>query len=701
MCRFAHAVLAISLLSSMIASEANCVSAEEVGNVANQEQWLRGTAENLEMRIQGEIIDADGQPANEPIVTAVLRDNNSTRPIEVRLVGHRFEIWLPVHQVDWHSILLSATSNDNQRRSSVRAMRPALREWAINGFIVELQQSTRTVKANVVFQGVPVANANVTIRTSDGAVLQQVSDEEGAIKINLLPNEKIHSFTVWTDKPLFGGFQFSREPVRDPESESHTIELTSCRDQIIRVVDGNGKPCPGVIMHLQVATPQPHINYLGTIKASRMVTDQEGEAVFRWFPDWEEVFCYVDLDSDDWVIDGKSKWIDGDFVVQVKPRKARHRAVGKLNRKEGSKAGFNVFWRSFEGEQEGRSDHLTAVTDKQGNFSAEVLPGATYCVFINDTKHVSDMIDLIPIPTDDSPKPTATISLQKPEPLQIIVTAGPKKRPVPNQAFYVRQTHHYQWLENGESKSGSSARDQYVYTDDQGKATAMVQSGKDAEVSIYNPDWRTEQKKMIIEGDPGTITLHREIDEPRTILGVIIQDKQNPIPVIDITVTAGSVDGETRGSEQLELRDNGVFSFMTQATAVGMLATSKDRSVAGVVVADNPRRLLRLQLKPTKPLRGRLVDPDGKPIANRTVNATVRVMHEPKDKKLNKFYGFDADRHEAKTDTDGQYTFEGMPCDVEIALSAEAKTRRQSHWLGTVKLKSDEERPFKTDTIKD
>ena len=123
--------------------------------------------------------------------------------------------------------------------------------------------------------------------------------------------------------------------------------------------------------------------------------------------------------------------------------------------------------------------------------------------------------------------------------------------------------------------------------------------------------------------------------------------------------------------------------------------------MAGVVVAENPRRILRLTLQPTKRLSGRLVDTEGEPIARRTVYATVRVKHRPTDRKLNAFYGFEAIRQKVKTDADGYYAFDTMPSGVEIAMSAESLYKQRNHWLGIVELKASEEHPVDTHTIED
>lgn len=650
------------------------------------------------MRVRGEIFDVDGQPAQVPLITAKIIDYNSSRPVKVNSEGNQFEVWLPVHQNEWYAVQIEATSNDAQRRTSARLMRPALRKIAMDGLVLTLQPSTRSVTVSIVRDDQPVENANLKIETTDGGVMQCQVDEAGRAEIALLPAERIKSFTAWTNEPLFGGFQFSREPVRDESAATQTVELFKCRVQKFRVVDSQGNPCSDVELSLQVATPRPQVNFLGSIEASRMVTNRDGEAVFRWFPDWEDVHCYVELTSDRWVIDGESKWVNGDFVVQVKPKALRRKVFGKLERNEGSKAGYYVVWSSFQGEQEGRSDIINSVTDRLGNFSADVLPGATYCVFINDAEDVSDMVDLIPAPMDTELAPTAILHVQQAELLAISVTTGKSIRPMANQPVAVRQTHNYQWMEDGKQRFGQSARDRYVTTDELGTATAAVESGKEVEVSIYNPDWSTSEELAVVAGQPNSVILHREVDQPRTVFGIVLQDENQPIPIDQITIIAGAVDGETKGHEELELEDNGVYRLQTKAVAVGVLAITKDQSMAGVVVAENPHRIMRLYLRPTRLLRGRLVDTQGKPLVECSVHATLRVKRESKDRDRNAYYGFDAHRLTVKTDADGYYSFGGLPVDIEIALSAAPGATRE-RGLRIVKLQANEDHAVETHTI--
>lgn len=144
-----------------------------------------------------------------------------------------------------------------------------------------------------------------------------------------------------------------------------------------------------------------------------------------------------------------------------------------------------------------------------------------------------------------------------------------------------------------------------------------------------------------------------------------------------------------------------MFQLQTQALAVGAVAITKDQALAGVVVAENPNRILRLHLQPTQQLRGRLVDSQGKPVIGRAVHAVLRVRHKPEKRELNAFYGFEVSRRKVHTDANGYYTFVGMPHGVEVLLRAETALQQADHWLGTVELKANETEPIETHTIDD
>src|SRR5688572_6654071 len=95
--RFSSCVL---LLFSFLASSALFVHAEEAA------EWLRGAGKDLEIRLAGEVLDADGRPASDVTVTGALNHQVSPMALEPTVEGHRFEVWIPVNRTHWYSLWL-------------------------------------------------------------------------------------------------------------------------------------------------------------------------------------------------------------------------------------------------------------------------------------------------------------------------------------------------------------------------------------------------------------------------------------------------------------------------------------------------------------------------------------------------------------------------------------------------------------------
>ncbi|TWT93740.1 hypothetical protein [Stieleria varia] len=654
--------------------------------VESTEEWIRGDGENLEIRLRGVVLLPSGEPAVSATVTAMLT-KNLPETIPVTMTGSQFEVWLPAHRDDWYGVSLMAVSDDKSQRNGMLINRFAVREAAIEGKIITLQHCNRTVTLEVIHNDVPVAGTHVKVVLESGYQLTSLSDQQGKARFDLLPSEKLSAITAWTDDRRIGGYQFSRGPVRDPAADAHVVQLHHCRRQAFHVVDGDGEPLAGVSMQLQIATPPPHYNYLGTLEQSTMVTDDRGVAFFDWFPDWQEVHCYVDIDDARWVQDGKSRWEDDLFVTQVKPRTARKRMSGTIARAMGSKAGFLVQLRSFQGEQERRSDVAAAVTDQDGRFYAEVLPGKTYCVCVNDAAFVSEMIDVIPIRDDGALGDAVNLKFLKASPVTIQVTAGESKRPIADQLLYLRQSHVFTWLENDETKNGIGSRDSWATTDEDGKAIALVEPGKKLEVSIHTPAWSVEEKIDVVQGQPSLLHIHREFDEPRTVLGIVVKGDNKEFDFSSVSVLAGSVDGKVQGTEKVSPRDNGVFSFTTMGSRVGAIAVTDDGKLGGIVTADNPRRLLRLTMKPTIDFRGRLVTAENQPASNRSVLAVVSVevaQERDQDPLMPLSTRFEWKRFSVTTDDQGYYQLQGLPIGAEVNLSTSKPQQNKPHWLGSV-----------------
>ncbi len=199
--------------------------------------------------------------------------------------------------------------------------------------------------------------------------------------VRLLPQQTLSRLTAWTDDHRIGGFSFTRTPVRDPDMNEQLVELSKCREQRIRFVADDGSPVAGVNFVLQIATPPPNFNFIGTMDGFHLTTDAAGEAVCKWFPDWKEAHYYADIEERPWIWDGNVKNENGAATFHLKESKPRKQIVGIVDSSATatSAGGFYASMWSFQGEREHHSDVTGAFSDANGIFAIDVLPDAAYC----------------------------------------------------------------------------------------------------------------------------------------------------------------------------------------------------------------------------------------------------------------------------------------------------------------------------------
>ncbi len=695
------AILAIALVTGVTSSLRPVSRAETpvVGDsTSNVEEadtgpWFRGSLDELEIRVRGEIIGTDGKPAKNASLTATLDNGKGFRnPLEPTLEGSQFEIWVPVNRADWHRVDLNAASGET--RGSQWIIKNEIRQTALEGVRLQLERPARFVDLHVEYRGAPAENAHLKVETTGARRIRGTTDESGIFRAGLLWDESLKRITAWTDDYKIGGFQFSRKPVRDPDAASQTVELHDGRDQLIRMVDEQGDPVSDVEFQLFIATPSPNINFLGTFEQSFMRTNARGEAVFSWFPDWDEVFSYVELDSDSWVCDGDPVWMDGLMVITLKKSIPRKRITGKVVLDAQVPAGFCVHLTTFQAERDGRFETVVAFTDHKGKFAADVLPDATYCVFVNDLRWVSEMIDLIPYKSVSGEIQSPVLNLSAGIPVTVELTEGELRYPIAHQGINFRNSHSYEREEEGRTRRGSSARDFFLRTDGAGRVHAYVPEGP-LEINVYMPDWRAAEEIEVAWGEEYHVDIHREVDRPREIRGQLTIADEFGVDFSDVTVMAGAVDGNTRDTVTVNADAEGNFSLESKAKKIGLFAHSDDGRVSGVAIVEDVSKPISIVLHPTIDYRGQLLDEQEEPISGRQVRAIARlkdIVDPVGDGPLPTF--FEVKHFETLTDANGRYEFR-LPTSVEISIHADADgPERSNHPLATVLLEPNEVRPL-------
>lgn len=658
-------------------------------------EWLEGTGKDLRIKLTGEVIDGSGAPATGYELQAESVTNHLRKDLAAEIDGSRFSCWVPVGSLNWFGIHLHAVAADGRQIAAATIRDFELRQAAIDGVKLQMKPG-RSMEITVVHNGELVPGAFVAAQFVGARVMGR-TDGDGVCRFAAVKGDGLMQLTAWTEDYRIGGYSFNRQPPRDPLGVEHTIELEPCRSETIQFVHVEDEsPISNLEFVLTAGTGPPNYQFTGRIPASEMKTDEKGEAVFHWFPDWEKHRSYVEVLDPRWAKAGSEEITKGRMIVKLKKSQFenRRRVVGTVKSIKGSLAGFSVNLKSFQGEEERRSDHLFTATDEHGRFEARVLPGATYCICVNDARFVSDIIDLIPYDpaTDRTMSPVLEVFPGKP--VQVIATSGPNKRPIPHQGIQLETQHSYSWLENGRKRNGQSGRRWWVVTDEEGKAFTFAQPDTEIEGVLYSPEWQASETAEISSTGVTRLEFHRKIDSKRRVLGKLSLAEGVVADLGGAIVEIGSIDGETRDRLTLEANADGEFELESTSSMLGVYARTKDRKAAGVAVFDQLDEPLSIVLKPTGEFRGQLLGKEEWPLQDHAVRASLHIS-APRDPDKPFPAGYFPETFETRTDSEGKYMMTGLPVEAELTLMADGiDGSDRARFLQRLYLVPDEARPL-------
>ena len=649
--------------------------------------WLEGSGENLRIKLSGSIRDETGAPAKNCKLNATLRTQFAGANLPVLIKGNLFQVWVPVRHSGWFNVDLSAVSADGRRvapRTGLSAFE--LREAAIEGLELTIKPPERFLEVTVVEKGAPIRDAFVIAEVGSATFTSKTNDS-GVSRFPLMNRDKLFRLTAWTDDFKIGGYHFNRKPTRDPSGSKFTIELEKCRPQVIRIINEETKaPIPALDFVLTVGTGPPNYQFPGRTPACEMRTNDKGEAVYRWFPDWKSHRSYIEFQDPRWVKAAHAETVDGAIVFKLKKSRfdARKRVVGRVASTATNLAGFSVEMWSFQGEEEHRSDVLYAFTDENGTFAADYLPGSTYWIFVNDARYVSKIIDLMPYDADTKKTNTPQLEVSEGQPVEVAVTSGPAHAPLAHQSIQMETPHEVQG-------GGHGGRRWWVTTNEQGKARTFALPGEKLDGSIFTPEWRAHTSVDVTTGGVARLEFHRPVANARKIRGRLLLPRDIAADLNATVVQIGSLDGET--DERLSLKTNakGEFTFESKASRIGIYARTKDRKAAAVARFGDLDRPLEVALKPTNEFRGQVLGSGDRRLKRHAVHAAVSVGKF----EFSKLFpaSFEAATFDATTDDEGNYSFSGLPCEAQINLSVTLDGSNRTTWLGEVYLLPEETRP--------
>ena len=312
---------------------------------------------------------------------------------------------------------------------------------------------------------------------------------------------------------------------------------------------------------------------------------------------------------------------------------------------------------------------------------------------VNDAKWASKSWSGILAGPDSERFSQHKFKIFKGEPVSVAVNVGPDKRPIANQLIAFRSSHNFDWIENGEVRSGTAGLDWWVTTDQNGIARTTAAPGE-INARIYNSDWRPEKKFMIQKGKPNSFEFHRELAGKRMIRGQLYLESDDTKDFTGTEVKLKPIDGETRSEETVTTDKDGNFSCEIAGSRVGGYAKIDDGELFASFIISDFSESKRVKVLPGVPYRGRVIDAYNEPVKGTELQ--MKVFLQEKEGSTQVRPDFDIDILLATTDETGQFEFlvpPNMPFRLYYQESPEVKTDDGLRFWGTRFLNPGEDRP--------
>lgn len=465
------------------------------------ENWLIESDGRIGYRIQLAILLPDGTPADD----LVIRFYDGLRPCDVdyRLSKNMLSLDLfPAEEFGaFPNVFISARRGKFAQRFDIQPEQ--CREWAQDGGKLVLSE-TLEITVRVLdedehsVQGATVYGPSIEDKS--------ITDARGQVRLRIPMKPSAPVLLRAASGKEYGGILRMNE-LKDAQLARREFEIPLQRGVAMthKVVDEDGQPIPKLKV---IAQPQSREIYaIGQESAFQSHSDENGSMRLLWIPRLPPMPpAFHGLHSTKWALKNEAR-NNEEWQIAATPN-VRQRITGRVvNQVDGRVAGLAIQLITFDHPTEKRVDQLYCISDANGEFTAEVIPGAHYEVSLKDQKVVGDVWTGVIADLKGNVDPPQ-LAVRKGIPLQIQFTQGRDKRPVRHCLVTVKWDHRYFRPLKGRSKATTSLS---LIPDVDGNVR-LVTPETHVKVEVYHPDFQqlAAQEIAVSEGVDNVVQLHLE-----------------------------------------------------------------------------------------------------------------------------------------------------------------------------------------------
>ncbi len=657
------------------------------------------------LTLRGTVFMPDGSVAKDAILEQSALDMGGSAALSATITEGRIEIRTPATRFNQPEILLRTPDGSFQTLLDIGGHQ--LRTEYANPKRV-LLSPTKVIHVHVTDDKQPVASAKVQVMVGSYNFIGE-TDFSGVAKLSIPRDQGLFLLAAWTDDHRIGSQDVYRQLKRDPEATDFHVAISRGAPVRVRAVDQLQQPLANVPLNLYVASRGrdgllDDEQWLSENSTSLQTTNAMGEATFAWVPDWPQRTVDVSVTSNSpWrkLKQGELKpGADGTYVLELAPSRTKERLAveAQLAGVTTDVTGLLVELWSFQGEEEDNSDVVYARADAQGRFVARVLPGSTYCAYVNDSQLVSQIWDGMLVDWNGQMLQKPELVLSKGVPVEIVMTKGADHRPMVNASVALESPHEYTYRNRDGSKgNGSSGRRFWNRTDEHGRFTAPAAAGI-LNIRAMDGDWESKQTIIIVEGQPAKIHVHRKYVDKQKITGKLVLPAGVIADLSQTEIRIAGMDGESEDKVTVTSDAEGNFTAAIIAGRISILAMSPEEKYFGSGIVDVREGLIEIPTYPTVPYQGHVLGPNSEPLPGVKVRMMARLIDHLREyppgtpEYLHQYAELFHERN-VTTDAAGHFVYPTTPQRMELTLWFTRPGETESASSKTVYIEPGEKRP--------